>query len=168
MLRTVLALAAFALIAGAQTPTSDPSPIEVTATISRIDPQVWAGFPEGPGLFMTVKNISKRGIQGYAYQTIFTDPISGKRLEVRGHSAYKQPSLGVALAADASSPDPKPYKVPITAFGAQTSSSFTVDLVVFDDGTTWGPAQTTVGKQLLERIQGKSAADKLPQLGPQK
>jgi hypothetical protein len=48
----------------------------------------------------------------------------------------------------------KPYPLRITAKGVPANYSFTVDLVMFDDGTTWGPAKTQAGKQLLSRIQG--------------
>ena len=89
---------------------------------------------------MTVRNVSGRGIQGYAFETIFTDPASGERVGPhRSHSTYKQPSLGAAIASGAKQEVAKPYPVPITAYGAPGNCSFNIDLVVFEDGTTWGP-----------------------------
>jgi hypothetical protein len=153
MRRSCLTVLALLPSISAQTPSTDPVPIEVTGKISAIDTQVWQDFREGPGLFMTVQNVSGRGIQGYAFETTFTNPASGEPVEYRSHSTYKQPSLGVALGPGAKQEVPKPYPVPITASGVPTNYSFTVDLVIFDDGTTWGPAKTQASKQLLTRIQ---------------
>jgi hypothetical protein len=155
MLRSCLTVLALLPIISAQTPSTDPVPIEVTGKISAIDTQVWQGFKEGPGLFMTVQNVSGRGIQGCAFETIFTDPASGERVGPhRSHSAYKQPSLGVALAPGSKQEVPKTYPLPITASGVQSSYSFNIDLVVFEDGTTWGPGKSPSAKHLLSQIQG--------------
>jgi hypothetical protein len=152
MLRSCLAVLALLPIISAQTPSTDPVPIEVTGKVSAIDTRM--GFPDGPGLYMTVKNLSGRGIQGYAFETTFTDPASGERVEHRSHSSYKQPSLGVAVAPEAKQDEVKPYPVPTAASGVPANYSFAVDLVIFDDGTTWGPAKTQAGKQLLAKTQG--------------
>jgi len=147
MLRISTLLLAFLPAIGAQT----PPPIEVTGNISPIDPQVWAGM-SGPGLFMTIQNTSGREIQGFAFATDFNDPQSGRHLPPsREHNAYKPPANGVLLAANGKVSEPKPYPVPISA-GAPASYSFTVDLVIFGDGTTWGPAKTRAAQQLLRRI----------------
>jgi hypothetical protein len=155
MLRSCLTVLALLPIISAQTPSTDPVPIEVTAKISAIDTQVWQGFMEGPGLFMTVQNVSGRGIQGYAFETTFTDPASGERVGPHtSHSTYKQPSLGVALAPGAKQEVPRTYPVPITASGVPSNYSFNIDLVVFEDGTTWGLGKSQAAKHLLSRIQG--------------
>jgi hypothetical protein len=155
MLRSCLTVLALLPIISAQTPSTDPVPIEVTGKISAIDTQVWQGFSQGPGLFMTVQNVSGRGIQGYAFETTFTDPASGERVGPRrSHSTYKQPSLGVALAPGAKQEAPKPYPVPITSYGVPGNHSFNIDLVVFEDGTTWGPGKSRSAKQLLSQFQG--------------
>ncbi len=103
---------------------------------------------------MTVQNVSGRGIQGYAYETTFTDPVSGERVEHLTHSTYKQPSPGMALVPGAKQDVVKPYPARIKANGVPANYSFNVDLVVFEDGTTWGPAKTQAAKHLLLRIQG--------------
>jgi hypothetical protein len=147
MLRISTLLLVFLPAIGAQT----LPPIEVTGYISPIDAQVWAGM-SGPGLFMTIQNTSGREIQGFAFDTVFADPQSGKHLPPNHeHSAYKPPANGVLLAVNGKMSEPKPYPVPISA-GAPAIYSFTVDLVVFGDGTTWGPAKTRAAQQLLRRI----------------
>lgn len=157
MLRSCLTVLALLPAISAQTPSIDPVPIEVAGKISAIDTQRWQGFREGPGLFMTVQNVSGRAIQGYAFETTFTDPASGGRVGPgRSHSTYKQASMGVELAPGAKRELVKPYPVPITANGVPANYSFNVDLVVFADGTTWGPGKTQTAKQLLSQIQGAS------------
>jgi hypothetical protein len=132
-----------------------PAPIEVTGSVSPIDTHKWVGFQEGPGLYMAVKNTSGRAISGIVFETIFTDTASGARLSGRQeHSAYKPLENGVLIAPNASMSEPKPYPLPVTASGSTASYSFTVDLVVFEDGTTWGPAKTRTATQLLRRIGG--------------
>jgi hypothetical protein len=154
MLRTFLILAALAPVIGAQTATApETPPIEVTGQISQIDSQVWAGFNAGPGLFMSVRNVSAHGIRGYVYETVFTDAETGKALShSRQHSTYKRPSSGVALAAGAIDASGKPYEVPASQSGIPAQFSFKVDLVIFDDGSTWGPGQLRLSKTLLTRI----------------
>ena len=155
MLRSCLTALAILPIVGAQTPFTDSAPIDVIGKISAIDTQVWQGFREGPGLFMTVRNISGRGIRGYAFETIFTDAASGERVGPRmSHSTYKEPQLGVALTPGAQQELAKPYSVPITEGGKPTIYSFNIDLVVFEDGSTCGPGKTQAARQLLSRIQG--------------
>jgi hypothetical protein len=153
MLRSLLLLAALAPIIGAQSANApEASPIEVTGQISQIDPQAWAGFDAGPGLFMSVRNVSARGICGYVYETVFTDAETGKPLAHRQHSMYKKASLGVALSAGAIDLSGKPYNVPASQSGIPALFSFKVDLVIFDDGSTWGPGQLPLSKTLLARI----------------
>ena len=155
MLRSCVTVLALLPTISAQAPSTDPAPIEVTGKISAIDTQVWQGFSEGPGLFTTVQNVSGRGIQGYAFETTFTDAASGERIGPhRSHSTYKQPSLGVALASGAKQELAKPYPVPLAAYGVPGNFYFNIDLVVFEDGTTWGPGKSSSAKQLLSRIRG--------------
>jgi hypothetical protein len=155
MLRSCLTVLALLPIISAQTPSTDPAPVDVTGKISAIDTQVWQGSREGPGLFMAARNISGRGIRGYAFETIFTDAGSGERVGPRmSHSTYKEPQLGVALTPGAQQDLVKPYSVPITESGIPAIYSFNIDLVVFEDGSTWGPGKTQAARQLLSRIQG--------------
>jgi hypothetical protein len=130
-----------------------PGPIEVTGSVSPIDTHKWVGFQEGPGLYMAVKNTSGRAVSGIVFETIFTDTASGARLPGRHeHTTYKSPENGILIAPNASMSEPKPYPLPVTPSGSAANYSFTVDLVVFEDGSTWGPAKTRAATQLLRRI----------------
>jgi len=154
MLRTILILALLAphsLAQSAGAPKS--SPIEVTGLVSPIDPHEWAGFKAGPGLFMTVRNISGRNILGFAFETTFTNSETGRAMAgPREHSAFRPASRGISLPSGGSKPNPKPYQLPVTSLGMPAKYSFTVDLVIFDDGTTWGPAKLEVSEALLLRL----------------
>jgi hypothetical protein len=131
-------------------------PIEVTGQISPIDPHEWAGFKAGPGLFMKVRNVSGRNILGFAFETAFTNPETGKAMAVREHGAFRPVSRGISLPSGASKPNPKPYQIPVTSSGVPARYSFTVDLVIFDDGTTWGPTKLEVSQALLVRLATES------------
>jgi hypothetical protein len=153
MLRTILILGLFVPHVLAQSAVDpESSPIEVTGVVSPIDPHEWAGFKAGPGLFMKVRNISGRNILGFAFETTFTNPETGKAMAVREHGAFRPASRGISLPSDASKPNPKPYQVPITSSGMPASYSFAVDLVIFGDGAKWGPAKLEVSQTLLLRL----------------
>jgi hypothetical protein len=154
MLRTILILAVLAPHALAQSAGApESSPIEVTGLVSTIDPHEWAGFKAGPGLFMKVRNISGRNILGFAFETTFTNPETGKAMAApREHGAFRPASRGISLPSGASKPNPKPYQLPVTSSGMPATYSFTVDLVIFDDGTKWGPAKLEVSEALLMRL----------------
>jgi len=143
--------ASYALPQSAHAPES--SPIEVTGVVSPIDPQEWAGFQVGQGLFVTVRNISGRNILGFAFETTFTNPQTGRAMAApREHSAFRPASRGISLPSGASKPNPKPYQLPVTSLGTPAAYAFTVDLVIFDDGTKWGPAKLEVSEALLMRL----------------
>jgi hypothetical protein len=154
MLRTILILTVLVPHALAQsTGAPKSSPVEVTGLVSPIDPHEWAGFKTGPGLFMKVRNTSDRNILGFAFETAFTNPQTGKAMaEPREHGAFRPASRGISLPSGASKPNPKPYQLPVTSLGMPAKYTFTVDLVIFDDGTTWGPAKLEVSKTLLLRL----------------
>ena len=153
MLRTILILTVLAAHSFAQ-PAGAPesSPVEVRGLVSPIDPHEWAGFKAGPGLFMEVRNTSGRNILGFAFETTFTNPKTGKAMGGHEHGAFRPASRGISLPSGGSKPNPKPYQLPVTSSGIPASYSFTVDLVIFDDGTTWGPAKLGTSHDLLVRL----------------
>jgi hypothetical protein len=126
--------------------------IEVTGLVSPIDPHEWAGFKAGPGLFMKVRNISGQDILEFAFETTFTSPETGRTMAApREHGAFRPASRRISLPSGASKPNPKPYQLPVTS-GMPARYSFTVALVIFDDGTTWDPAKLEVSGALLMRL----------------
>jgi hypothetical protein len=95
ILRTILIVAVLAQHALAQSAGApESSPIEVRGLVSSIDPHEWAGFKAGPGLFMDVRNISGRNILGFAFETTFNNPESGRVMAVREHGAFHLPQGG--------------------------------------------------------------------------
>jgi hypothetical protein len=148
MLRALLTVLAFLPAAGAQSVSKNVAPIEVTAKITPIDPQVWPGFQTGLGLSMTIRNVSAHGIVAYGFQALFTDPVSGTVIQQRSHGAqHSRP-----LAAGGTEQARKPYGVPAAASGGTANYSFTVSYVIFEDGTTWGDV-TPIDKVVLLKLQ---------------
>jgi hypothetical protein len=163
MFRAFVVIVALLPVAGAQTPSADPAPMNVVGHI------VWSAIG-GPELSMTMQNTSARGIQGYFYEAIFTDPGTGKLVSKSGPiGCYRSLGSGVLIASGAETPADTPVvkPLPITASGTPAKYSFNVDLVFFEDGTTWGPAKTAGAQQLLAQIaalrQIKEAQSKLRQ-----
>jgi hypothetical protein len=162
MFRLVLVISALLPIVGGQTPATDTTPLEVTGYISPVDRQAWPGFTSEYGIFVTIRNTSGRGIRGYVWQMIVTDPDTGKptsRTETMFQ--YQSPSLrgapapgsgGVLLVPSAETHLTKPYPVTLGGSGTLPHYSFNVDLVFFEDGTTWGPARSYAAKTWLAQI----------------
>jgi hypothetical protein len=74
----------------------------------------------------------------------------------REHSTYKEPSKGAALTAGELKELMKPYPLPITPSGSIAQYSFKIDLVVFDDGSKWGPGQLIGSRKLLADQPGQN------------
>jgi hypothetical protein len=102
---------------------------------------------------VTIRNTSARGIGGYVCQTIMTDPETGKPTSRPGTIFhYRSPSLGVVLVPGAETHLTRPYPFKLGRSGILPDYSFNVDLVFFEDGTTWGPAKTHAAKTVLAQI----------------
>src|SRR5580704_5593055 len=122
MFRPLLVIVALLPVIGAQTPSTEPVPMSVIGYVT------WP-ITSGPELSMTVQNSSARGIQGYLYEVIFTDPETGKQVsKSESIGCYRWP--GVELAAGSETHVVKP--VPITARGIPANYSFNIDLVFLD------------------------------------
>lgn len=172
MIRAIAIAAAFAAAAAAQTPSPDAAPITVSG---RIDSTTGT-----PKLVESVQNTTTRAIRGFAYVTTFTEPETGKVISTWNRACVRidsnpalnpgpgvpvpsgckngLPSQGLVIASGAG-PEPigRPLSVPTTSSGAAANYTFTVDLVVFTDGTTWGPAKTGPAKVILLRLNAQNA-----------
>ncbi len=165
MFRWVMISAAFLPVLSAQTTSTEPTPIALSGAIE--------SFNGVSKLIESVQNTSTRAIQGFAFITTFTDPDTGAVISKWNRACYRQSAAGPALAAgpgtpvlakcnngsaprgsviaSGAGPEPigNPLSVPASSSGALAKYSFTVDLVFFSDGTTWGPAKTGAARNLL-------------------
>ena len=140
MLRTFVMIAAILPSLSAQA----PAPIDVTAHMT------WP-VTSAPELSITLQNISGRNIQGYTVMAVFTDPDTGITIKREPISVYRSPGLGVTLSPGAQKLEVK--SVPLGSSGMPANYRFDLDLVFFDDGTTWGPAQTGAAKVQLAMVE---------------
>jgi hypothetical protein len=127
-----------------------PPPLAVTATP--------AGAGEDgsqPGLLLNIKNVSGKNVLAYALQLRYTNPDTGQSMGSGGHSAFRHGTAGPPqyLAPAQTDTDPKPISLPHTSDGVTATYVISVDLVVFEDGSQWGPASSRGAQQLLQRIQ---------------
>jgi hypothetical protein len=169
MLKWVMITTAFLPALSAQTTSTEPAPIALSGVIE--------SFNGVPKLVESVQNTSARAIQGFAFVTTFTDPDTGAVISKWNRACYRQLAAGPALAAGPGTPvlakcnNGSPPRGSVIASGAgpepignplsvppSAKYSFTVDLVFFSDGTTWGPANTGAAKNLLMLTTGSTQA----------
>lgn len=114
------------------------------------------------GIFLTRQNVSTQPIRGYVIDIQFKD-ATGKSLGDIVRSAMKISKDGepLYLLPGQSEQDHKPVPIKVDASGAPGSHGTVLDLVVFADGTTWGPGKTPQAAKLRGMIKGADAAKSL-------
>jgi hypothetical protein len=129
----------------------------------RIESGIWRDEHGQEMLAAVVTNQSAKPIRGYLFTTTFFDPntetrirrASTKQLETRGNpSDYLAP--GAAWIAD-------PRKFSYLPDGTLASYKFTLDLVAFADGTTFGPTKSQESEAVLGMLDGIDAAKRMSQ-----
>jgi hypothetical protein len=90
---------------------------------------------------LQIKNVSTKNILAYSYDVQFTDPATAKGLG-RGGGATIMINTNTDRAnpmlPGAAMPSPKASVPSRNPDGIVPAASFSVDLVIFDDDTTWG------------------------------
>jgi len=144
-------------------PERGPAPVEgvQTQTIGplRIESGVWRDENGQEMIAAEVTNESDTPIRGYLFNTSFFDPVTGtrirrfstKELETHGNpSDYLAP--GSSWIAD-------PRKFSHLADGSPAPYTINLDLVVFADGSTFGPKKSQESDEVLGMFQGIDAAN---------
>jgi hypothetical protein len=156
MLRVVFPMLSTILFQGwAQTGrTGGAVPLDITINVQPLDSD--SGGP-GTGAYINARNISSKNIRGYALQVVVTDPVSQVTLRRESPSmstSYINAVLKV-ISPGQTVEHPRPVPLPTTQSGATATCKVNIDLVVFDDGTTWVPAKLKSSASLLARIAEK-------------
>jgi hypothetical protein len=129
----------------------------------RIESGVWRDERGQELLAVEVTNESATAIRGYLFTTSFFDPTTGarlrrvstKELETHGNpSDYLAP--GSSWVAD-------PRKFSYLPDGTLASYKITVDLVVFADGSTFGPKKSRESDEVLGMFRGIDGAKRMSQ-----
>jgi hypothetical protein len=136
-------------------PQDGPAPIEITGTQTIAPTNGAPDGPSGPALALQVKNVSTKSILAYSIQILFTNPETGKVGSKRGSSTtFIDPSgQSHPMLPGAIENWPKPAPFPRIAAGIAMQYTSSVDLVIFDDGTTWGPGTAVGSQQMLQNVQ---------------
>lgn len=145
-------------------PDRGPAPVEdvQTQTIGplRIESGVWQDEDGQDMMAVEITNESDTPIRGYLFNTSFFDPATGthirrfstKELETHGNqSDYLAP--GSTWLAD-------PRKFSHLADGSLASYTIKLDLVVFADGSIFGPKKSQESDEVLGMLQGIDAANR--------
>ena len=107
----------------------------------------------GKGIDLHIRNESQREVVGAVIGIEYVDPATGKTVFrasgsfIKATEDKKLLSLHPGEETTIRTGPPK-----TTASGGQTEPRLSLDIVVFDDGTQWGPAKLTSSAQLANQI----------------
>jgi hypothetical protein len=127
----------------------------------KIESGIWRNEQGQELLAVAVTNEGAKAIRGYLFTTAFFDPSTGtrirrfstKELETHGNPAdYLAP--GSTWIAD-------PRRLSYLDGGTPASYKITLDLVVFADGSTFGPKKSSESYEVLGMIQGIDDAKRM-------
>jgi hypothetical protein len=151
-------------------PEQGPLPVEdvEAQTIGplKIESGIWHDEHGRDMLAVDVTNESSTPIRGYLMTTTFFDPASGarirrvstKELETHGNASdYLAP--GGTWVAD-------PRKFSYLADGSRARYKINLDLVVFADGSIFGPKKSRESDEVIGMLHGVDAANLLPREVP--
>jgi hypothetical protein len=153
----LLALACASWGSGQESPTA--TPLRITNVKSSLTPNGRSA------LTLDVENVSSKAIAAYVLNLELRDPATGRLLSRLSTSVFTKgivPSAGHEPYAPTKSWS---HSMPMNqhALSAyQTAKSvFVVDLVVFEDGTTWGPDKSGSFQRILGMKEGAAAENAL-------
>jgi hypothetical protein len=124
----------------------------------KIESGVWSDERGQEKVAVQITNASDKAIRGYLFTTSFFDPATGKRirrvstkeLETHGNaSEYLAP--GATWVAD-------PRKFSYLEDGRRADYKITVDLVVFADGSIFGPMESRESAEVMGMVRGIDVA----------
>jgi hypothetical protein len=129
-----------------------PAPVQiVTRTAAAHLSELPGQSNSGIGLFLDIHNTSGKNVAGYAFGVKFLDPSTNATFKGAGtHQRMVARQAGNPIhPGDCDCSQPKPIMLPS---GAVADPQVTLDLVVFDDGTTWGAGRLQSSQQLLRKL----------------
>jgi hypothetical protein len=127
----------------------------------RFDSGIWRDERGQDKVAVEVTNEGDTPVRGYLFTTTFFDPNSGttirrvstKELETQGNpSGYLAP--GQAWVAD-------PRKFSYLADGSLASYKITLDLIIFADGSIFGPMKSQESAEVLGMVDGIDFANRM-------
>jgi hypothetical protein len=153
--RLILLALALTLPTWPQGTDSVPSPMQIVTRTAAVNAfEITVKNPSGMGLFLELHNTSGKNVAGYALGVKFLDPSTNASFQGAGsHQRMVARQAGNPLRpGDCDCSHSKPIVIPKTPSGAVAEPKVTLDLVVFDDGTTWGSGELQSSRQLLKKL----------------
>jgi hypothetical protein len=136
----------------AQSNNAGPAPIQIVTRTAAVDPSEIVGQnASGIGLFLEIHNISGKNVTGYSLGVKFLDPSTDASFK-GSHGRMAARASNPLRPGDCDCSHAKPILIPKTPSGVVAEPKVTLDLVVFDDGTTWGAGQLLSSRQLLKEL----------------
>jgi len=111
---------------------------------------------------LTVRNISEKNIHGYVLKIQYKSASTGENMGVRYHTIFKPARNGVAqyFRPGQVLHDRKDQFIPVDAAGQPAQYTVSVDSVVFEDGSSEGPAESRESAVLEGMIREQNRAAK--------
>jgi hypothetical protein len=122
-----------------------PAPLAVMTQLAETD------SPE-PTVYITVQNVSTKNIVAYVLQRLATNPETGKRMGSLAQTAMLTGASGPLLPGQSQTRPPRPLNFVRLTDKATPHYSIVVDLVVFEDGSAWGPMKSNQAQQFLDNV----------------
>lgn len=126
-----------------------PQPLEITTETTN----------NGQAYRLAVRNISEKNIHGYVLKIQFKNASTGANMMVGYNTMFKPAKNGVAqyfhpgqVLRD------RNHALPVDAAGQPAQYAVTVDSVVFEDGSTAGPAESRESAVLEGMIREQNRA----------
>ena len=146
--RSVLSLALTLPLWSQSNSDSSPAPVQiVTRTASFVTGQ------DGPvtGLFLDIHNTSSKNVIGYSLGVRFVDPSTNANVK-GSHERMAARQASPLRPGDCDCSNSKPIVIKKTSSAVLAEPKVTLDLVVFDDGTTWGAGQLLSSRRLFKEL----------------
>jgi|GEM_PF-6040937 len=135
---------------GAQDSTQRPVPIEIAVIPSQSN----TAIPH-PSIVFDVRNVSAKCVVALSLNTEWRDS-QGEVIQKGGVSTFRHTRDGRFQCLEQGETFHMPHglRVPVDASGNPATCEVTVDFVIFDDGSTWGPGNRVEEKgRLLGKFQ---------------
>jgi hypothetical protein len=129
-------------------------PIQIETHMATVnDPGLTGQNVPVTGLFLEPCNVSNKNVIGYSVGARFVDPSTAANAKGLGrHERMATRQTNPLRPGDCDCKNSKPIVIPKTALGVLAEPNVTLDLVVFDDGTIWGPGQLRSSEELRQKL----------------
>jgi hypothetical protein len=158
MCKIFLMTTAFLLLGFRQEPSSgvESQVLEITSRLTSMDVHTGGNASESrPSLQLSIRNATSKCVRGYVIKIRFAN-AAGKPMFGRSRMKLRLANNGTLGCLNPAETEewPNNLQLPLDSEGNPAKYTVSVDVVVFDDESTWGPATSEQAQKLIGMIQG--------------